>query len=135
MDPDELESLTCSDIISLIVDFFEASADDRDPDLLDDCVDWFLFAYSPETNFASFQANEEFVKNEQFVEVILTKLRDLYQPEIFLEAVNLLSSVGEFFFCWVLIQSWLSGYFCSLFGDLVVPGYELFSDIAVFPFR
>lgn len=92
MDPDELETLTCSDLVTLIIDFFETAAEERDPDILDDCVDWFLFAYSPETNYASFQANEQHVKNEAFVDVILTQLKDLYQPEIFLEAVNLLSS-------------------------------------------
>lgn len=94
MDPDELEAFSCAELVELIIGFFETNAAERDPDQLDDCVDWFLYAYSPETNFSSFQANEEAIKSEAFVEVILTKLKDLYQPEIFLEAVNLLSATS-----------------------------------------
>jgi hypothetical protein len=94
MDPDELESFSCEYIVHLITDFFETKESERDPDQLDDCVDWFLFAYSPETNYSSFKANEAAIKNEAFVDIILTKLKDLYQPEIFLEAVNLLSATG-----------------------------------------
>ena len=86
-----LQTLTPAQLVDKLV----TSQIDEDVDLM---LDWFLFTYSPEQAWDFVQSNAEALKDERLHKMIVTKVKDNYQPEIFLEAVNVLASLGPFWF-------------------------------------
>src|SRR5687768_5232298 len=82
-----LQTLTAAQLIDKLV----SQTDDESSDLL---LDWLLFTYSPEQAWDVVQANSEALKDPRLHKLIITKVKDNYQPEIFLEAVNVVASLG-----------------------------------------
>ncbi len=87
---EELESLTCSQLIQKLLTLFETDQDDT----IDEVLDWFLFTYSPEHAFDLVQANSEALKDPLLLEIIMSKVKDVYEPEIFLETLNVVACLG-----------------------------------------
>lgn len=88
---EELDSLTCSQLIQKLLTLFETDQDD----IIDEVLDWFLFTYSPEHAFELVQANSEALKDPLLLDIIMTKVKDVYEPEIFLETLNVVACLGE----------------------------------------
>jgi len=83
-----LQTLTPPQLVEKLV----TCAVDEDVDLM---LDWFLFTYSPEQAWDFVQSNADALKDERLHKMIVTKVKDNYQPEIFLEAVNVIASLGS----------------------------------------
>jgi hypothetical protein len=66
----------------------------EDQDHLDELFDYFLFAYSPEKHFSLVKENSKFLKNEVLREFVINRAFNAYDSVIFLEAANLLASLG-----------------------------------------
>eukprot|EP01126_Amoeba_proteus_P029691 TRINITY_DN2931_c0_g1_i2.p1 TRINITY_DN2931_c0_g1~~TRINITY_DN2931_c0_g1_i2.p1 ORF type:complete len:894 (-),score=253.91 TRINITY_DN2931_c0_g1_i2:1392-4073(-) len=86
---DELEALSCSQLIQRLLYLFETDQED----VIDEVLDWFLFTYSPEHAFDLVQSNSEALKDPMLLEIIMTKVKDVYEPEIFLETLNVIASL------------------------------------------
>jgi hypothetical protein len=86
-----LESLTCKQLVEKLVFLFQ---NDQEENSIDEALDWFLYAYSPEHNFEGISKNAEALKNPQLLKLILTKIKEVYEPEIFFETFNVVSSIG-----------------------------------------
>lgn len=84
---DYLQTLSCAQLIEQLV----ACVVDEDVDLM---LDWFLFTYSPEQAWDFVQSNADALKDARLHKLVVTKVKDNYQPEIFLEAVNVIASLG-----------------------------------------
>jgi hypothetical protein len=84
---EELEGLSCSELIKKLSTLFESEQEDA----VDDCLDWFLFTYSPEYAFSLVQNNADAFRDGLFLDITMTKVREIYEPEIFLESLNIVS--------------------------------------------
>lgn len=93
----------------LLLSFFDTPlGNDEDTDV---ALDFFLFSYSPEVSifacsrrklklqhaFSLVQENAEALKDAIFLDIVMGKVKDVYEPEIFLETLNVLSSIGVHF--------------------------------------
>ena len=87
---EDLEKLTCYEIINKLVSLFGVGKDEE----VDEVLDWLLFTYSPEHAFALVQENRDALSDAAFLELVMTKVKDIYEPEIFLETLNLVTSCG-----------------------------------------
>jgi hypothetical protein len=95
-----LESLSCQQLVEKLVFLFQ---NDKEENAIDEALDWFLYAYSPEHNFDGVTKNADALKNSQLLKLILTKIKEVYEPEIFFETFNVVSSIGIFeSFNWIL---------------------------------
>lgn len=90
-----LEGLTCQELVEKLVFLFQ---NDKEENAIDEALDWFLYAYSPEHNFEGVTQNGEALKNPQLLKIIMTKIKEVYEPEIFFETFNVVSSVGLWIF-------------------------------------
>jgi len=86
----DLEGLSCNELVRRLLFLFESGKEDE----VDEVLDWLLFTYSPEHSYQLVQDNAEALSDEQFVGIVLTKVKDIYEPEIFLETLNVISSIG-----------------------------------------
>lgn len=84
---DYLQTLTAAQLVEKLV---SPQSAEEDVDLM---LDWFLFTYSPEQAWDTVQASAEALKDPRLHKLIVTKVKDNYQPEIFLEAVNVVASL------------------------------------------
>jgi hypothetical protein len=60
---------------------------------LDLLLDWFLFTFSPEQQWDVVQQNADVLKDKRLLELVTGRVVEAYQPEIFLETVNVLASL------------------------------------------
>lgn len=88
----EFEDLSCEDIVSKLVILFH----EENQDELDDLFDWWLYAFNPETRASAVTTNATFLRDAELREAVLTKAVEFYEPSIFLEALNILSFLGQF---------------------------------------
>jgi hypothetical protein len=87
----DYENMTCEELVKTIVNM---AGDSSKRDIFDELFDYLLFAYSPENAAKVVQENASILKDEELRIFILKKGHAAYQPEIFLEALNLLSFLG-----------------------------------------
>lgn len=85
------EGLTCHQLVEKLVFLFQ---NDKEENSIDEALDWFLYAYSPEHNFEGVTQNAESLKNPHLLKLIMTKIKEVYEPEIFFETFNVVSSIG-----------------------------------------
>lgn len=96
---DQLNKFSCEELINHIID---PNVDDEDFDL---CIEWFLFIYSPEqgtpanVHFLTPQAWKVVQENAQqlarpdLLKLVVTKMFSQFESEIFIEMVNVFSSL------------------------------------------
>ena len=84
---EQLQALSAAELVEKLVQ----SDGDEDIDLM---LDWFLFTYSPEQAWETVQQNANALKDPRLQRLIITKVKDNYQPEIFLEALNVVASLS-----------------------------------------
>jgi hypothetical protein len=101
------ESWSCEQLVNELTRLIK-STDKSDQDQLDELFDYFLFRYSPEKHFAVIKENAKILKNETLLDFVVNRAYKTYEPVIFLEAANVLASLGLLrysFFCSVLYSS------------------------------
>eukprot|EP01126_Amoeba_proteus_P059262 TRINITY_DN7726_c0_g1_i6.p1 TRINITY_DN7726_c0_g1~~TRINITY_DN7726_c0_g1_i6.p1 ORF type:complete len:679 (+),score=161.81 TRINITY_DN7726_c0_g1_i6:93-2039(+) len=91
-----LESLSFPDLVSFII--LQYNDPNADNDELDESFDYFLFVASggsdPRGNRYSLVENEkEALSDPQLLQIIMNQVKISYEPEIFLEALNILAAV------------------------------------------
>eukprot|EP01125_Pyxidicula_operculata_P021573 TRINITY_DN837_c0_g1_i1.p1 TRINITY_DN837_c0_g1~~TRINITY_DN837_c0_g1_i1.p1 ORF type:complete len:871 (-),score=208.94 TRINITY_DN837_c0_g1_i1:230-2842(-) len=89
---EELKSYSCIDLIRRLADLFQNNLEEE----VDECLDWFLYTYSPEHAYHMVQANSDALKDPLLLDIAMNKIREIYEPEIFLETLNVLSSTDSY---------------------------------------
>ena len=81
-----LQNLSAYELVNFLVTVEEVEQ-------LDLLLDWFLFTYSPEQQWDVVQQNADVLKDKKLLDLVVGRVAEAYQPEIFLETVNVLASL------------------------------------------
>lgn len=91
MNEEDLASLSTLELVQILLN----SKDDEEQ--FDMLIEYFLSSHSPEQSWDQFHDNEESLADPELFELVMTKVKDAYLPEIFLEAINILASLGKIY--------------------------------------
>jgi len=89
---EDFEQLSCKELINKLLELFETNQEEE----VDECLDLFLFTYNPGCAGHIVMQNQEALKDPVLLDIIMTKVRDIYEPEIFLETVNVVSYLENY---------------------------------------
>jgi len=84
---EEFEQLSCKELISKLLELFETNQEEE----VDECLDLFLFTYNPVCAPLIVMQNQEHLKDPILLDIIMSKVKEIYEPEIFLETANVVS--------------------------------------------
>jgi hypothetical protein len=93
-----LETLSFPQLFAYLLECLAPGASKTiDENDIDECFDYFLFVANGGETGARPMANPEhrkLVQESTFLTLVMTRVKDVYEPQIFFEALDILASIG-----------------------------------------